>query len=394
VMVARVDYWIDQCLMDLVHCGDNATSKSRLGNFFLKLVTMTEFLKELVPAVHEFLTKYIHSWNGLEHQEQIFKLLTFLRPGTFDQIYTGFLEPLNKLFVVSTASWKAKLIHCYTDLLKYWILLHVTRQNDMEKQNLNGNISPINTVTIHNFIDYINENAQNALEIENDHIEIQHAVLSFVETITFLQIKHEWDKIFIPSSSIVYRSFFSSSGMALSRICGIILKLKEGFDRCAGVRQNTQDHINYFNSYVMDICNCLWRNRPFNKTDKNAKGFQFDDDVIDQMQKMCGEDYSNFFSLTHLPSLAMMSKNCIQALEDSTPYVLKRLSKPVTHASLRQGRSAGGIDISYNNFRVHFLDELLGRGYIGLYTFLCQSITQLKDRSSFGRDNVLRSSVS
>ncbi|CAG8776975.1 10237_t:CDS:2, partial [Acaulospora morrowiae] len=106
VMVARVDYWIDQCLMDLVHCGDNAASKSRLGNFFLKLVTMTEFLKELVPAVHEFLTKYVHSWNGLEYQEQIFKLLTFLRPGTFDQIYTGFLEPLNKLFVVSTASWK------------------------------------------------------------------------------------------------------------------------------------------------------------------------------------------------------------------------------------------------------------------------------------------------
>ncbi|CAG8439438.1 13145_t:CDS:10 [Acaulospora colombiana] len=172
VIVARVNYWIDQYLMYLVHCGDNDrddNARSRFVEFFFKLVAMTEVLKELLPAIHEFMIKYIRSWNGIEHQGQIFSILAFLRPGPFDQISTNFLEPLKKLFAASAASWKARLIHCYTNLLKYWILLHATRQN-LDGESLSNEIDY--TTTIYGFINHIEEIAQDALEVTDNYFHV------------------------------------------------------------------------------------------------------------------------------------------------------------------------------------------------------------------------------
>ncbi len=59
-------------------------------------------------------------------------------------------------------------------------------------------------------------------------------------------------------------------------------RYKEAFDKFEKNPQqsrtrHSRNYVNYFNSFVMDICNCLWRNRPFNKVDKNSKGFQLDE---------------------------------------------------------------------------------------------------------------------
>ncbi|RHZ76457.1 hypothetical protein Glove_197g85 [Diversispora epigaea] len=340
IIILRANYWIHLCLMESVHLNDCET---RLDDLLFKLVTMTEFLKELLPVVQEFMIKYIPSWNGTAHQKQIFKLLSYIRPGSFNQILANFLKPLQNLFKISAANWKAKLIHCYKDLLIYWNLLYVKSQKS--KQEYHGESSifkdGIYITDIQDFADYI---IRNVLNVENDSIEIQHAVLSFIENFAYLQVEYCcWDRIIIPSSSLIYRSFFSSSGMALSRTCGFMLKFKEGFERASNY--NSQDYIKYFNSFAIDIYNCLWKNRPFNKTDKDARGFYIEDVIIDQMQKMCGNDYSNFFSLKYLPSFATISKNCAQL---------------------------GGREISYNDFRVRILEELLSYGYFGLYDFLYQ----------------------
>ncbi|CAG8433086.1 10715_t:CDS:10 [Diversispora eburnea] len=239
IIILRSNYWIHLCLMESVYLNDCET---RLDDLLFKLVTMTEFLKELFPVVQEFMIKYIPSWNGIAHQKQMFKLLAYIRPGSFNP------------------TWKAKLIHCYKDLLIYWISLYVKSQKSEQEYLGESSIfkDGINITDIQDFADYI---IQNVLNVENDSIEIQHAVLSFIENFAVLQVEYCcWDRIIIPSSSLIYRSFFSSSGMALSRTCGFI-----------------RDYIKYFNSFAIDICNCLWKNRPFNKTDKDARGFHIEE---------------------------------------------------------------------------------------------------------------------
>jgi hypothetical protein len=85
----------------------------------------------------------------------------------------------------------------------------------------------------------------------------------------------------------------------------------------------------------MDLCNCIWRNRPFNKLDRNSRGFQLEEyvfqgirypvhqlelimsalsssEIIDIIKEICGEQAASCFSLTHLSALAVYSKKCFQ----------------------------------------------------------------------------------
>ncbi|CAG8624185.1 9242_t:CDS:10, partial [Dentiscutata heterogama] len=323
VAIARISYWIDQYLMETVYWNDqNATKKMRIDCLLNKIVTMTEFMKELLPVIQEFLMKYIQSWDGGEYHELVFRLLTFLRPGPYNQLYEKILKPLQFLYNNSSASWKSKLIHCYAGLLKYWTLLYEgyyerIEQGNHDNEDLENSIGSLSidrdySQTIRNFIDYVDRTI--LMPEDEDQVEVQHAILSFIEMSTLLQLKYECRGIIFPSYSVIHRSFFSTYGMPLSRICGIILRYKDEFDKCEretsiggdALRYNI-NQINDFNSFVMDIYNGIWKNRPFTKFD-NAKGFQLDDDVIFQIQKFCGESYPKCLSLTRLP-LALLAAN-------------------------------------------------------------------------------------
>ncbi|RGB31764.1 Mis6-domain-containing protein [Rhizophagus diaphanus] len=387
VTIARISYWLEQCLMELVYWNDNtAETKARLNSLLIKLVALTEFMKELLPVIQEFLVKYIQTWDGIEHQEAIFKLLSFLRPEPFEQLSEKFFTPLQNLHEKLSSSWKARLIRCYTDLFTHWILFQENKfgenNNEIEKSEnsfLNLSIEGDYSRTIQGFIHHVNQVSIISLESTNDDLEVQHAIFSAFEAIANLQMNYNWNRVVIPSSSIVYRAFFSSSGMSLSRICGIILQYKEAFDKNPqqNVSLHCRSYINYFNSFVMDICNCLWRNRPFNKTDKNSKGFQLDDDIIRKLQETYNEDWTSCYSLTHLPSFAALSKSCIQDLEESTPNIKRRLTLPATQFSLKDISTAGGLQISFNDYRVHFLNVLYKLGFVGIHDFLYQSLTSL-----------------
>lgn len=56
--------------------------------------------------------------------------------------------------------------------------------------------------------------------------------------------------------------------MAVSRICGILAHYKASFEdnerkSIDWMEQHDQDYLDQFNLYVLDICNCLWRNLAF-----------------------------------------------------------------------------------------------------------------------------------
>jgi len=93
--------------------------------------------------------------------------------------------------------------------------------------------------------------------------------------------------------------------------------------------------------------------------------------------KTYNEDWAFCYSLTHLPSFAALSKSCIQDLEESSPNIKKRLTLPVTQFSLKEISMAGGLQISFNDYKVHFLNVLYKLGFVGIHDFLYQSLTSL-----------------
>jgi len=48
----------------------------------------------------------------------------------------------------------------------------------------------------------------------------------------------------------------------------------------------SRDFVNYFNGFVMDLCNCLWRNRALNNADKNALGCQIPEFSLEPGHKL------------------------------------------------------------------------------------------------------------
>lgn len=91
-------------------------------------------------------------------------------------------------------------------------------------------------------------------------------------------MQHDVPTIVIPAACLVYRSFFSSNAMAVSRMCGILSQYKSSFEdnerkAVDWMEQHDQDYLEHFNSYVLDICNCLWRNLAFSVEGGNGTAF-------------------------------------------------------------------------------------------------------------------------
>ena len=132
--------------------------------------------------------------------------------------------------------------------------------------------------TIQHFIYHVDRLSVIGLIMEDDHPLLQHASLSFFEFVSSISIHHDIPEIIIPAAPLIYRSFFSISGMAVSRLCGIIYQYKRAFeenDRKIDdwVTRHSTDYLNNFNTHVMDVCSALWRNSAFTRSNEEELPF-------------------------------------------------------------------------------------------------------------------------
>ena len=106
----------------------------------------------------------------------------------------------------------------------------------------------------------------------------------------------------------------------------------------------SRDFVNYFNGFVMDLCNCLWRNRALNNADKNALGCQIPEsspktpskannrDVVGVLKAASeerGDSLGTCFSLTHGTAFSLFAAQIFRRLEDEDPSVTVRHPGPV-----------------------------------------------------------------
>ncbi|KAF9353974.1 hypothetical protein BGX34_011280 [Mortierella sp. NVP85] len=398
-IVERISYWLGQELMDLWYWREKTdVVRARFSTLLEKVVEVTTTIKDLLPVMEYFLIPYLRVWNGVDHQKEIFTLITYLRPRGYEELFVHFLKPLHGLFYLMGPLWKGELILCYTRLLRHWAqfkwgdYLEVGEKQRLSEQGQEGlrrlftklasDVDYMQTIRV--FIDHVDSISSVALEMENDHIAVQHGILSFFELVPSLTLMYKVPMaVVIPDSTIVYRCFLSDSGMSVSRICGIVYHYKMAFhifedeqqlqfrqlvqsqldgigdDQAAKIRipevpGYNRDYVILFNSFVMDICNFLWRTRAFNKTDKNARGFLVDDSI--------GNILDQDIEIRENVSLE------------------KRVKAPASVAGLKEAAAKGGLDMTFEEYRVKYLDYLKQNGFDGISIFLNDSIINLHQR--------------
>ncbi|KAF9931628.1 hypothetical protein FBU30_009804 [Linnemannia zychae] len=430
-IVDRISYWLGQELMDLWYWNAKSdTTRTHLANILSKVVQVTKLIKDLLPVMENFLVPYLRVWNGIDYQKEIFALVTFLRPRSYEELYNHFLKPLHRLFCLMGPIWKGQLIMCYTRLLQKWSqfkwkdYLEIGKDPQLSVQgskNLGRLFSEIPRnvdymQSIRAFIKYVDNISGVALEIERDHIAVQHAVLSFFDLTSNLTKKNNLPiAVIIPEASIIYRCFLSDSAMAISRICGIIYQYKQAYEAFEEEQQlqyeilvqsqiasqnekeasatlpaplevpgYTREYVVQFNSFVMDICNFLWRNRAFNKADKNSKGFQMDQETIAYAKQVCvdsGLNMNNMLSITHSTAFSGYSARFLKSLEEQDNVPLeKRLKAPASAKALKDMSANGGLNLTFDEYRIQYLDHLEKLGCEGISQFLFDCITNLLQR--------------
>ncbi|CAO3599492.1 unnamed protein product [Absidia cylindrospora] len=354
VVIPRMCDILAQRLMDLLYWNKQTPkSLALLKDLLGRVLELARLSKAHIPVVETFLERYLKSWNGFDCVDEIFELLTYIKPSSFPDIFESFLKPLNRLYCVSDVQWKAKLILCYKDWLKHWALLdwhrHADRRNatlneGVEEgvdnlawlfQGLSFNVNYFNVMQ--QLIYHVDRLCVQGLVLEQDHALLQHASLSFFEFTASISLQHDIPTIIIPAASLVYRSFFSANAMAISRICGILYHYQLSFqnnDRKLDdwMDKNSEQYLEHFNMYVMDICNCLWRNLAFERSSEDTTAFSLLGETIQAFREKCeqrGDALHLLFSLTHSSAFVGYSKHFMD-LKTQELGLPKKNNEPVT----------------------------------------------------------------
>eukprot|EP01137_Pigoraptor_chileana_P025148 Opistho-2@94195 len=376
-----------------------ASSRSRrlLG----ALVDLVDFMHDAPPVLGAFLGTYLPTWNGIDHADLVLRLVSRTRPCAYEELYAGILRPINALFFTSPPQTKVRILLCYRDMVARFALTlrraglvsgGVTgRGRDAEGGQAGAFVfGPLaanvdHHRTLYEFVRHVDSMAVLGMECESDHAALHDAALAFYETVVEFNLHYGLPFLMVPSEGIVYRCFFASNAMAVSRIAGLIARYKTAFDALKEKQVQSRgsggqlprltiptglERLDLFNGYIMEFCNVLWRNRVLPEDGSDVSNC-FDLPRESKLQLRASlPGMNNLFSVTQSPVFCSMTR---QYLIECQQQVAASEGRDVDLAGIRPS-------VIKDRFRVPFLDFLRSRNVVGVYEFLYTFIHSLVQR--------------
>ncbi|KAG4302862.1 hypothetical protein PCK1_000805 [Pneumocystis canis] len=382
--IERLNFWLETKLSSSLKENNDIYINDTLEY----LEKFTYFFKETLSSIDTFLNALLQLWDGVKYRKSLFNLLIHI-PIKSQKDVVMMLSYLTKSKNLKDINYCMDLLGFFSQLIRQWIIKYIILISKNETywslpSNNNTLNNPFDSILI--LLEHIDHICINILQYHKNDMRIHDSILSFYEVLLNLIVEEKLPNIILPSSHIIYQCFFSGNGMSLSRICGLIVGYKAAFDYHEKNRENSLHHrgiVDHFNSFVMDFCNCLWRNRAFNKQDKNALGCQLSDEIIETLKslaEMQGIFFGSVFSITHGTIFSRWSAETLRDLEDASATIIKKHVGPVSNTSLKRWAENGGLQINLNDFRVLVLNKIHEKHYTGVYDFLYSSMASLKER--------------
>lgn len=198
----------------------------------------------------------------------------------------------------------------------------------------------------------------------------------------------------IPPSTLVYVLHFSLCPNTVSRLCAILSNYKAGFQKAMETSRSdyTSEYINEFNGFLMDICNCIWRSRAFNRNDVNSHGCLVPSSLTEDLASYInslnmGGSLPTLFSLSYSPILGLSAISYFRELEDEelergSGELSTRHAGPVTRASLNTLANNGGLKVAWDDYRLGVLTYLERKGITGVGQLMYNTMTNVMKRRS------------
>lgn len=402
---------------------------SNSGNLLLesylgKILTFYTYTKVLPYAVEEFIYEYLSVWDGNQHSLIMFHLIGLLPMPSYEVVENQILEPLKRIVVSNLPSKQIYVFDLLTNLIRNWRLHHFTSKERLTEKQIHETCRTLRSILA--FSDYY---GLFAVEKFRDNISISMSVISLFKEIAMFPYHEYFPIVLSMSPDLLYYLFLSRSGVLMSQCSDLLVRWKPL--NMNTVREKPLDKSVQFQSFVLDFCNAIWLNKPFDVPEKGAPLPSPDSTVvapcfytleikfINILKEIASKNNLNInflfgFSLSimfcrqtsvfwkrlernaesgklkNLPTSTKSNGSNGKDKQNSSnkyPKKLKaHLTMPPTYASLKQNIAQGGLELGYGDFRIMLLDELEELGYNGFYSLLYTSMRKLMERKKSNDD--------
>ncbi|KKA27851.1 hypothetical protein TD95_003234 [Thielaviopsis punctulata] len=373
----RVSNWIGSMIQDIEDYPNDISIVTDMMSVLYDYVSKT---KHIPPVILSFFEPFVPSlWNGRDSQEEILAILSFIPIKNWTDLYTSLFQNIEaKVIQQDDPQSQITLLNFYTILLRNWISLFLAADT----------LDADSSASISELISHGNTLCSllaQTLPSTASHL----VILDFLEQAA---VCHWMDglkdniRALLPDGSLVYGLMLSQSPAVLSRLCLALSLHKKSMEQVVQLRtpQNTlmysgsydKLYVGLFNAFLMDTVNCLWRLRAFSLADPNSRGCMIPQPLVESLDtyihRLDGSlSISMAFGLSFSPALSGTSIEAFWEAEDRELQAqgrrgAKRHAGPVTANSLARLQNQGGIEMSFQEYRVKVLRYLDSQGLSGI----------------------------
>ncbi|KAA8895854.1 Mis6-domain-containing protein [Sphaerosporella brunnea] len=375
----RINNWLAACLEDelrLTKSSSTPGAAARTGMLLSQIVKYTRFTRQLLPSVEDYLRKYLQQWDGRSSAKSILALASFLPLRDFEQLHTHFLKPIEKVTGPGSEVSAADLLGFYTALLRNWAVTYVHRMPEKEPLD-------VESACLQAFVNHVGTQCLKVIQDAGNSTAIGHAVLTFYECASALPWENGLFRLVLPPGALVYYYLFLGNLVMFSRLCSVLVKYKAALELKIPIYH--MSFVDHFNGYIMDLCNCLWRNRALagaqDKDNRSAHACTIPENVTEALRTLSrdrGTDIRQMYVFSFSPYLARLAAICFRELEKQQNAPVRHFG-PVTSRTLLKLAADGGVNITYAAYRVAVLEFLKSRGFKGISEFMHATMQSLKN---------------
>ncbi|KAJ8131929.1 hypothetical protein O1611_g1693 [Lasiodiplodia mahajangana] len=370
----RACHWLSSYAQDMM-AADSEVHLIDILSILKGYVTAT---KSLPPILLAFLRELINTWDGVEGRELILDILTYTPLADFRELLTNIFQPFEQRILNGTPHSQLQTLEFYTSLLRRWMVHWISSDKKLTEASENA----ARLVTHVNNLCLTLMQTSPSMSTYGKILDFYYQTSSLASDVHLLT---HTQAAAVPPATLIYNLFFSPSPLTASRVCSVVAKYKEGFQIAMAVANinHTPRHIPEFNGFLMDICNCLWRQRALSDEDSNAKGCIVPRPLVKDLSSYIsglsmGGTLTSLFSLSYSPIFSLFAISFLRQLEDEVEEqegVDIKHAGPVTKATLKTLADRGGINLSWDDYRRGILSYLENRGMGGIEHLLSITIS-------------------
>lgn len=299
---------------------------------------------------------------------------------SFQKLISIYLQDKN----LKNVNWICSLLHTLTYLFSSWPkkleILKDQRNEQLSIEDLSKTIldtySQIRTIMPEILIRH---NYDRKLAIE---------FLTFISNIQNIPLSHLHIKDVVMPPPLVYMLFYINDPLAISLLAGH-LNFSKMVLQDAVSNDSTITLTALHNSYVVDFCNTVWRNKAFDiskKNDGTSYGLNFDfiNSLITKVPIFDrNSSFPILFNINHSPAFASRSAIIVRSIEDGDEDCSTRHAGPLTPTSVKellQDPETKWLNTDYENLRIEILKEFDKVGYVGLADLLFSHLKSLLNK--------------